>query len=222
MYSKFTFNTDNNASVSVSVYCDSLYKYDIQCIADNNVAKATSVMFRNYCKVTFYIDFHGLFNHTLEIKGIYKKIIFNKCYGVQSCFIDKLDDNLTDCSNMFCNFSKVQFLHDVLPKNVKYISYMFHNSGLADDVSLDIPDSVLDCSGLFSSSKYVKNITLNFNIIPTGKNVFPDKSISIKSNSTFSINLLSGVNLNSIQVKLFKDTCYKPCFFPGFESIRLL
>lgn len=123
---------------------------------------------------------------------------------------------------MFCNFSKVHFSHDVLPKNVKDISYMFHKSGLADDVSLDIPDSVSDCSGLFSSSKYVKNITLNFNIIPIGKNVFPDKSVSIKSNKTFSVNLINGANLNSIQVKFFKEIYYKPKFFPGFKNIRSL
>lgn len=220
MYSKFTFDTINNASVSVSVYYDNPYKCDIQCIADNNLAKTTGVIFRN-CKLTFYIDFHGPFNHTLEIKGTYKKIVFNKSYGVRSCFIDKLDDNLTDCSSMFCNFSKVHFSHDVLPKNVKDISYMFHKSGLADDVSLDIPDSVSDCSGLFSSSKYVKNITLNFNIIPIGKNVFPDKSVSIKSNKTFSVNLINGANLNSIQVKFFKEI-YKPKFFPGFKNIRSL
>lgn len=221
MYSKFMFDVINNANVSVSVYYDNTYKCDIQCIADNNLAKTTGVIFRN-CKLTFYIDFHGPFNHTLEIKGTYKKIVFNKSYGVRSCFIDKLDDNLTDCSSMFCNFSKVHFSHDVLPKNVKDISYMFHKSGLADDVSLDIPDSVSDCSGLFSSSKYVKNITLNFNIIPIGKNVFPDKSVSIKSNKTFSVNLINGANLNSIQVKFFKEIYYKPKFFPGFKNIRSL
>lgn len=73
MHSKFTFDVINNASVSVSVYYDNTYKCDIQCIADNNLAKTTGVIFRN-CKLTFYIDFHGHLIILLKLKEHTKRL----------------------------------------------------------------------------------------------------------------------------------------------------
>lgn len=221
MYSKFTVDTVANSVIIIKVYAENIAG-EIHCYIDQVEIK----QFRySYIDDHFdlVISFHKSKQHIIEIIGIYTNIKFNSVYGIRSCFIDKLDEDLETCKEMFRDFPRVYFNHDVLPKNVKILDAMFYCAGLTKNVVIDIPDSVISWHGIFNSTKYVEKITLNCNKFPSqGTYVFPDKKVSISSDTAIPTKTLKGLIVDKINFKILKENEKINEFIPSFNCIRTL
>lgn len=222
MYSKFTVDTATNSVIIIKVYAENTTDAEIHCYIDHVEIE----QFRySYIDDHFdlVISFRKSKQYIVEITGIYTNIKFNSVYGIRSCFINKLDEDLGTCKEMFRDFPKVYFNHDVLPKNVKILDTMFYCAGLAEDVVIDIPDSVISWHGMFNSAKYVEKITFNCNEFPPqGTYVFPDKKVSISSNTAIPAKTLKGLTADTINFKILKENENINGFIPSFKSIRTL
>lgn len=221
MYSKFTVDTVANSVLIIKVYTENA-DTEIHCYIDHVEIE----QFRySYIDDHFdlVISFHKSKQYIIEIIGIYYNIKFNSVYGIRSCFIDKLDEDLGTCKEMFRDFPRVYFNHDVLPKNVKILDAMFYCAGLAENVIIDIPDSVISWHGMFNSAKYVEKIIFNCNEFPPqGTYVFPDKKISINSDTAIPTKILKGLTVDTINFKILKENEKINEFVPSFKCIRTL
>ena len=221
MYSKFTVDTVANSVIIIKVYAENA-DTEIHCYVDHVEIE----QFRySYIDDHFdlVISFRKSKQYIIEITGIYYNINFNSVYGIHSCFIDKLDEDLGTCKEMFRDFPRVYFNHDVLPKNVKILDAMFYCAGLAENVIIDIPDSVISWHGMFNSAKYVEKIIFNCNEFPSqGTYIFPDKKVSIKSDTAIPTKILKGLTVDTINFKILKENEKINEFVPSFKCIRTL